>query len=1533
MPFTLNSITPIPSSTLTTTYQGKDVIFTLDSGATVSYIEINLVRALGVTIRPNGQLAQLAIPSARAASMGEVDFLAIESSTGRAVLRLRALVMPTLSVPCYGGRTFHHDNGIVDDVNTLSVSLHHGLFKIDLSEKIGPLPAPKPPPYLTVQPAAASQTVIPSAQQQSRSTQTSSSGDNATEPASLPSPPQAKITPVVMKQKIHLLPQGVYPIPCELPDAAKVLVLPPTPLQSTLTQSEWPPQVCDVALGSALYTNETKSPLLHGKNTHFRLLPMAEENVKPPQPCPVNLLASSTLRQPDENDTLSQISINTSALTPAQVSRLHSLHRKHIKAFNEDMTGGFKDDKNPYYATFGFRDENRTPPTKDWAPQFSRQCRDLMQAKCDELERQGIMADPSKVPNCNVRTVSSTFIQQKARAKHKPLAECSLEEIRYITCFNALNDSIHPIPGRSSAYNDIIKFCARKKFRIHADLTNSYFQVKIHKKFWKYLGVMTPYRGLRVLTRLGQGLLNSDVHLEQVVTRVLGDEMLKGMCIIARDDLIVGGDTIDECIDNWSIILAKLDEHNLKLAPRKMRCFSEDSEIYGHKIREGKIRPSDHIVSSLAATTPDALLTVRQVNSWKGLYKTLIRHLPDLASLMAPFDAACAGQPSANKFDWSAPGILAAFNSATNHLAKVMETYMPHPNEQLALMPDTSDINLCTGWVLYAQRDQDKGEVAWVPVQYASAKLSNYMSTWTPCEKEGVGAVLAIDQVRHWINEATKPTLVLPDNKPVVEATELMRRGKHSKSPRLLSLLASVNRSNVVFRHNSAKAGLHTVPDALSRAPVKPCTSKDCQVHRFLEDIPSKVELMPITLCSITLDSMDPAQLASLATEIDELFGKGIGPIPLGSRQSWIQLQADCEDCSKFLLCKRLGQTPGKKDRNKAAVNRLMKTCEVSKGLIVAKTFDANTMKETERVFVPNLFLQAILTVMHVRLSHPLPTQLQRIFERYFIAFGVQGLCSSISEECSLCSAVKRFPKELDSFSPSSDISHPGSHMNVDVMRRASQIVVVNCDRFSNFTTATLAESETRENMIPAILNLVTPIRHAAKVEVRTDKAASLQSLANRPEAQLADNGIVVVLGDHANKNSNCSVDKTIRELEEELKKIEPEGGRLSPGQLSQAVTNMNDRIRGHGLSASQLHFSRDQHTGKNLALKDNRFKEIREARRDKHQPAQQEKTIAPGQLVYVKGEGDKHQARDPYLVTSAEGKTITGQRVLRFTPAHPGLPKIKSEKIQIETRFVSAPKGQALPRSSASTDWRADMHRLQLPRTQSVQKPAWRPPRPPDDEDDDLVWINHDPEGPEEMDLPSSLPRRPPPAPYRPPHRRPQERWIVRRELLDHGNQQPGVEEVRQPVQAVDQVAIDQQAGGEEVQQPVQAVNQAVDLEEEMRAQVEHPDITRTGRVRKQPDRYGFEQHRGQDDDQDLVLDLSEPPSRDVTPLSSVNPSPDTSLCLANQGVPTPPAEPPDILVRHRHFSIGGGETDSDRPYPMIDWMPYSAERPPPSF
>ena len=78
-------------------------------------------------------------------------------------------------------------------------------------------------------------------------------------------------------------------------------------------------------------------------------------------------------------------------------------------------------------------------------------------------------------------------------------------------------------------------------------------------------------------------------------------------------------------------------------------------------------------------------------------------------------------------------------------------------------------------------------------MQYCSAKLADYMKDWYPWELEGVGAVLSIDQVAHWINESKHPTTVMPDSMPVVKAANLMKAGRHSKNPRLQSLLSCVS--------------------------------------------------------------------------------------------------------------------------------------------------------------------------------------------------------------------------------------------------------------------------------------------------------------------------------------------------------------------------------------------------------------------------------------------------------------------------------------------------------------------------------------------------------------------------------------------------------------------------------------------------------------------------------------------------------------------------------------------------------------------
>ena len=188
------------------------------------------------------------------------------------------------------------------------------------------------------------------------------------------------------------------------------------------------------------------------------------------------------------------------------------------------------------------------------------------------------------------------------------------------------------------------------------------------------------------------------------------------------------------------------------------------------------------------------------------------------------------------------------------------------------------------------------------------------MANWYPCEIEGVGVAMAIDQVRHWINESIHQTSVLPDSKPVVDCANILSQGKASKNPRLQSLMNCINRANVKLFHNSAKAGLHLVPDAGSRMRTS-CSSTNCQVERFLDEIPSKIQLMASevqdsTLLSIAFSSTEPAFIAATTSELSDKLTAGAGPIPLGSKSTWKELQSSDPNCHKFLQYKRDGELP-----------------------------------------------------------------------------------------------------------------------------------------------------------------------------------------------------------------------------------------------------------------------------------------------------------------------------------------------------------------------------------------------------------------------------------------------------------------------------------------------------------------------------------------------------------------------------------------------------------------------------------------------
>ena len=217
------------------------------------------------------------------------------------------------------------------------------------------------------------------------------------------------------------------------------------------------------------------------------------------------------------------------------------------------------------------------------------------------------------------------------------------------------------------------------------------------------MGVMTPFKGVRIITRAGQGLLNSEAELGELLECILRNHITSGLCEIIRDDIQIGGDTIDQAISHWHLIIFALAAANLKLTARQVRFFPQTTEIYGWKYKlKGKIQPCDHILSDLGVIDISTLKTVKAVNSWQGLYKTLLPALTNLATLMDPFDKAMAQLQTrgVKEFEWT-PWLIVSFNLVQAHLKRTAPRMLSKPDEQLLLQPDVAQTPPCIGLCLF----------------------------------------------------------------------------------------------------------------------------------------------------------------------------------------------------------------------------------------------------------------------------------------------------------------------------------------------------------------------------------------------------------------------------------------------------------------------------------------------------------------------------------------------------------------------------------------------------------------------------------------------------------------------------------------------------------------------------------------------------------------------------------------------------------------------------------------------------------------
>ena len=996
-------------------------------------------------------------------------------------------------------------------------------------------------------------------------------------------------------------------IPSGFPDDTSLAVEPRFDLSKE--RMNWPAPHTTDSVGSKIrILNTTSEPQILRRSEHFC------------QICPI-LPAPSITTYPAESDNLPSQTRTTSSptslyshsvqvdpdnmLTPACRNQFNSLLSKFDSVFDPNFKG-YNGAIGPFHAVVNMGPV-QPPQRKGHIPQYSRNKLVELQEKFDQLEKLEVFKKPEDV-GIVVEYLNPSFLINKRNGGH-----------RLVTAFADVGRYSKPQPTLMPDVNSTLQQIAKWKYIIVTDLTSAFYQIPLDKHSMKYCGVVTPFRGVRVYNRCAMGMPGSETALEELMCRILGDLLQEGCVTKLADDLYCGGNTPTELLHNWERVLEALSSCDMCLSPSKTIICPKTTVILGWIWSLGRIQASPHRVATLSTCSiPD---TVKGLRSFIGAFKVLARVLPKAGNIIAPLDEMVAGRQSKDKLEWS-DHMKEIFLQAQRSLSSTKSIVLPRPEDVLWIVTDGAVKSHGLGATLYVSRD-GKPRLA----GYFSAKLRQRQVTWIPCELEALCIAAAVKHFSPYIIQSHHQACVLTDSKPCVQAFEKLCRGEFSSSARVSTFLSTVSHYQTSIRHLSGAA--NTPSDFASRnAPS--CDVPACQICTFIAQTEESV-----------VRHISTHDIISGSTRL-----------PFTSRPAWLSIQSECSDLRRTHAHLKQGTRPSKKATNIKDIKRYLNIVTIAKdGLLVVKR-SVPLAPPRECIVVPRQIVTGILTALHLKLNHPSIHQMKTIIQRYFYALDMDKSIEHVTNTCHQCASLKQLPHTVIPQSTGDPPASIGIQFAADVIKRNRQLVFVLRECVTSYTSTCIIPNEQKDTLREALIRLCIELRplNGPIAVIRTDPAPGFQALIN--DQLLQEHRLSIEVGRIKNPNKNPVAERAVQEVEAELLRQDPNGGAITPLQLSIAVARLNSRIRKRGLSAREMFMQRDEFTNDQLPISDRDLIQAQYDQRVSNHPysesakAPRGKLPTPsginvGDLVYINSDRNKSQARDRYLVTSLDGGSV----------------------------------------------------------------------------------------------------------------------------------------------------------------------------------------------------------------------------------------------------------------------------------------------------
>ena len=443
------------------------------------------------------------------------------------------------------------------------------------------------------------------------------------------------------------------------------------------------------------------------------------------------------------------------------------------------------------------------------------------------------------------RYASPIFAQRKPNGKLRLLVD--LKKINTLIADDYTNNN-HPV----STLSDAAQHLVGKSLFCKLECSQAYHCLQMaDQRSVELLAFIFDSRTFAYKT-LAQGLSRSVSAFSSFMREYLDPVVKADQCTQYVDDIGIAANNATDLTRNIRAVFQCFRNAGLKLTIEKCHFGVTQVEFLGRTISSERVSPQTHKIQNFLNKLrfPKYKKALQRYLGFVNYYRD---YIPRMAEKLNPFYKLLETEVPIN----ITSELKEIFDSVNRALSDACELALeqPIPGKQLVLMTDASFRS--AGYVLMIEDNPDQKiqskRKTYAPVAFGSKIFSPAQLKMSIYSKEILAVYMAFLELAHILWEATKPTIVLTDNKSVTRFFQTK-----AIPPSLWNACDYVLQFNFKIAHIAGS--VNTAADFLSRLELK-------VTERILLKIREDVQTTPIEVTTTSSDVADEEQFFLTQTD------------------------------------------------------------------------------------------------------------------------------------------------------------------------------------------------------------------------------------------------------------------------------------------------------------------------------------------------------------------------------------------------------------------------------------------------------------------------------------------------------------------------------------------------------------------------------------------------------------------------------------------------------------------------------------------